>query len=160
MYTSYSLCFIPLNTRSILTFFFVPIAPSTFTWEQAIYGILFLTIGGIELFHGYKYIRLTMLVAGFLVWGTSNTRGGDQMKHHSYSIPFDGPFVSPHSQLFFFFFLASTAVMIMITLNSVDGVYESAGVYFAVWLSVGILGAIVSFFLWHVGIVLTGTYGM
>ncbi|KAK3810922.1 MAG: hypothetical protein J3Q66DRAFT_390863 [Benniella sp.] len=99
------------------------LTPSTFTWEQAIYGILFLVIGGIELFHGYKYIRLTMLVAGFLVW-------------------------------------ASTAVMIMITLNSVDGVYQSAGIYFAVWLSVGILGAIVSFFLWHVGIVLTGTYGM
>ncbi|KAF9350133.1 hypothetical protein BGX34_001386 [Mortierella sp. NVP85] len=99
------------------------LTPSTFTWEQAIYGILFLVIGGIELFHGYKYIRLTMLVAGFLVW-------------------------------------ASTAVMIMITFNSIDGVYQSAGVYFAIWLSVGILGAIVSFFLWHVGIVLTGTYGM
>ncbi|KAF9110474.1 hypothetical protein BGX27_006298 [Mortierella sp. AM989] len=98
------------------------LAPSTFTWEQAIYGVLFLSFGAIEVFRGYKYIRFTMLVAGFLVW-------------------------------------SSTAVMIMIIANINSGVYHSTGVYFATWFLVGIAGAILSFFLWHVGIILTGAYG-
>ncbi|KAI1319361.1 hypothetical protein EDD11_004227 [Mortierella claussenii] len=98
-------------------------APSTFTWEQCVYGLLFLFFGGVELLHGYKYIRFTMLVAGFLVW-------------------------------------SSTAVMIMIIANINTGVYQSSGVYFAVWFLVGIVGAIVSFYLWHVGIILTGAYGI
>ena len=50
--------------------------------------------------------------------------------------------------------------MIIIIVNIDSGVYYSTGVYFAVWLLVGIFGAIVSFYLWHVGIILTGAYGM
>ncbi|KAI8352290.1 hypothetical protein B0O80DRAFT_454181 [Mortierella sp. GBAus27b] len=96
--------------------------PSTFTWEQAFYGVLFLFIGGVELIHGYKYIRFTMLVAGYLVW-------------------------------------ASTAVMIMILVDSNNGSYQSSSEYFAIWLAVGIVGALISFHLWHVGILLTGAYG-
>ncbi|KAG0356206.1 hypothetical protein BC939DRAFT_499409 [Gamsiella multidivaricata] len=106
----------PFSTPSYL-------APSKFTWEQGIYGILFIFFGGVELLHGYKYIRFTMLVAGFLVW-------------------------------------ASTAVMIMLITNISTGIYQSTTVYFVVWFFIGIAGAIVSFYLWHVGIILTGAYGM
>ncbi|KAF8927951.1 hypothetical protein BGZ58_010002 [Dissophora ornata] len=97
--------------------------PSTFTWEQCIYGLLYLFFGGVEVLHGYKYIRLTMLLAGYLVW-------------------------------------SSTAVMIILIVNINTGVYDSTGVYFGLWLLVGIVGAVLSFYLWHVGIVLTGAYAM
>ncbi|KAG0054474.1 hypothetical protein BGZ83_011161 [Gryganskiella cystojenkinii] len=98
------------------------LAPSKFTWEQCIYGLFFIFFGGVEVLHGYKYIRITMLVAGFLVW-------------------------------------ASTAVMIMLIVESGSGAYQSSGVYFLVWFLVGIIGALISFYLWHVGIILTGAYG-
>ncbi|KAF9285348.1 hypothetical protein BGZ68_003951 [Mortierella alpina] len=99
------------------------LAPSKFTWEQGVYGVMFLFFGAVEVLHGYKYIRFTMLVAGFLVW-------------------------------------ASTAVMIMLIVNMNSGVYQSSGIYFMVWLLVGIAGSLLSFYLWHVGIILTGAYGM
>ncbi|KAG9327782.1 hypothetical protein KVV02_000228 [Mortierella alpina] len=99
------------------------LAPSKFTWEQGVYGVMFLFFGAIEVLRGYKYIRFTMLVAGFLVW-------------------------------------ASTAVMIMLIVNMNSGVYQSSGIYFMVWLLVGIGGSLISFYLWHVGIILTGAYGM
>ncbi|KAF9961651.1 hypothetical protein BGZ70_008237 [Mortierella alpina] len=99
------------------------LAPSVFTWEQGVYGVMFLFFGAVEVLHGYKYIRFTMLVAGFLVW-------------------------------------ASTAVMIMLILNMNSGVYQSSEIYFVVWLLVGIAGSLLSFYLWHVGIILTGAYGM
>ncbi|KAF9949487.1 hypothetical protein BGZ72_008753 [Mortierella alpina] len=99
------------------------LAPSKFTWEQGVYGVMFLFFGAVEVLHGYKYIRFTMLVAGFLVW-------------------------------------ASTAVMVMLIVNMNSGVYQSSGIYFMVWLLVGIAGSLISFYLWHVGIILTGSYGM
>ncbi|KAF9135325.1 hypothetical protein BGW39_003432 [Mortierella sp. 14UC] len=98
------------------------LAPSKFTWEQGVYGVLYILFGAVEVLHGYKYIRFTMLLAGFLVW-------------------------------------SSTAVMIMIIVNSNTGTFQSSGIYFLVWMSVGIVGALVSFYLWHVGIILTGAYG-
>ncbi|KAK3846872.1 MAG: hypothetical protein J3R72DRAFT_432612 [Linnemannia gamsii] len=98
------------------------LAPSKFTWEQGVYGVLYILFGAVEVLHGYKYIRFTMLLAGFLVW-------------------------------------SSTAVMIMIIVNSNTGTFQSSGIYFLVWVSVGIVGALVSFYLWHVGIILTGAYG-
>ncbi|KAF8930293.1 hypothetical protein BGZ47_000615 [Haplosporangium gracile] len=99
------------------------LAPSKFTWEQGVYGVLFIFFGAVEVLHGYKYIRFTMLLAGFLVW-------------------------------------SSTAVMIMIIVNSNMGTFLSSGIYFLVWMLVGIVGALVSFYLWHVGIILTGAYGL
>ncbi|KAF9388128.1 hypothetical protein CPB97_001579 [Podila verticillata] len=98
-------------------------ATTNFTWENFVYGILFVFFGGVEVLHGYRYIRFTMLVAGFLVW-------------------------------------SSTAVMIMILVNSSSGSYLSSGLYFLIWLAVGIVGSLVSFYLYHVGIVLTGAYGV
>ncbi|KAG0244916.1 hypothetical protein BGW41_005515 [Actinomortierella wolfii] len=53
---------------------------------------------------------------------------------------------------------SSTAVMIMLIIDINSGKYQSSGLYFGIWIAVGIVGAIVSFFLWHVGIVLTGAY--
>ncbi|KAG0254452.1 hypothetical protein BG011_005777 [Mortierella polycephala] len=97
-------------------------ANSTFTWEQGFYGVLYVFFGGVEVLHGYKYIRVTLLVAGFLIW-------------------------------------SSTAVMIMIITNTNTGKYLSSGIYFLIWVSVGLVGSVVSFFLWHLGIVLTGAYG-
>ncbi|KAG0214764.1 hypothetical protein BGX28_001399 [Mortierella sp. GBA30] len=55
---------------------------------------------------------------------------------------------------------SGTAVMIMLVLNMNSGVYQSSGIYFMVWFLVGIFGSLVSFYLWHVGIILTGAYGM
>ncbi|KAG0348985.1 hypothetical protein BG005_011228 [Podila minutissima] len=98
-------------------------ATTKFTWENFIYGILFIFFGGVEVLHGYRYIRFTMLVAGFLVW-------------------------------------SSTAVMIMIIVNTGSGSYLSSELYFLIWLAVGIVGSLVSFYLYHVGIVLTGAYGV
>ncbi|KAF9317784.1 hypothetical protein BG003_000319 [Podila horticola] len=98
-------------------------ATTKFTWENFIYGVLFIFFGGVEVLHGYRYIRFTMLVAGFLVW-------------------------------------SSTAVMIMIIVNTSSGSYLSSGLYFLIWLAVGIVGSLVSFYLYHVGIVLTGAYGV
>ena len=48
--------------------------------------------------------------------------------------------------------------MIMIIVNSNTGTFHTSGIYFLVWVSVGIVGALVSFYLWHVGIILTGAY--
>ncbi|KAF9353495.1 hypothetical protein BGX26_008743 [Mortierella sp. AD094] len=122
--TGVSLAAANLTNSSSVDPFTTPsyLAPSTFTWEQGVYGVLFLFFGAVEVLHGYKYIRFTMLLAGFLVW-------------------------------------SSTAVMIMLIANINTGVYQSSGVYFAIWLLVGIVGAIASFYLWHVGIILTGAYG-
>jgi hypothetical protein len=47
----------------------------------------------------------------------------------------------------------------MIIVNSNTGTFQSSGIYFLVWVSVGVVGALVSFYLWHVGIILTGAYG-
>lgn len=55
--------------------------------------------------------------------------------------------------------IASTAVMIMIHVDTNNRRYQSSSEYFSVWLAIGLIGAIVSFYLWHVGIVLTGAYG-
>ncbi|KAF9948199.1 hypothetical protein BGZ70_002316 [Mortierella alpina] len=115
----------PANDSSLEDPFSTPdyLAPSKFTWANCIYGLLFLFFGAIEVLHGYKYIRFTMLVAGFLVW-------------------------------------ASAAVMIMLIVDISSGNYQTSGVYFAVWFIVGFIGSLVSFYFWHVGIVLTGAYGM
>lgn len=48
----------------------------------------------------------------------------------------------------------------MILVNSSSGSYLSSGLYFLIWLAVGIVGSLVSFYLYHVGIVLTGAYGV
>ncbi|KAF9952443.1 hypothetical protein BGZ72_006281 [Mortierella alpina] len=115
----------PANDSSLEDPFSTPdyLAPSKFTWANCIYGLLFLFFGAIEVLHGYKYIRFTMLVAGFLVW-------------------------------------ASAAVMIMLIVDISSGNYQTSGVYFAVWFIVGFIGSLVSFYFWHVGIILTGAYGM
>ncbi|CAO3563236.1 unnamed protein product [Mortierella alpina] len=115
----------PANDSSLEDPFSTPdyLAPSKFTWANCIYGLLFLFFGTIEVLHGYKYIRFTMLVAGFLVW-------------------------------------ASAAVMIMLIVDISSGHYQTSSVYFAVWFIVGFIGSLVSFYFWHVGIVLTGAYGM
>ncbi|KAG0330865.1 hypothetical protein BG004_001947 [Podila humilis] len=97
-------------------------AKDKFAWENFVYGILFLFFGAVEVLHGYRYIRFTMLVAGFLVW-------------------------------------SSTAVMIMLIVNTGAGSYLSSELYFLIWLAVGLVGSVVSFYLYHVGIVLTGAYG-
>ncbi|KAF9427800.1 hypothetical protein BGZ94_004123 [Podila epigama] len=65
----------------------------------------------------------------------------------------EDPFSAPDFQ-------ASTAVMIMIIVNTSSGQYLSSELYFLIWLAVGIVGALVSFYLYHVGIVLAGAYGM
>jgi hypothetical protein len=49
--------------------------------------------------------------------------------------------------------------MIMILVDSYKKSYQSSSEYFAIWLAVGIVGALISFHLWHVGILLTGAYG-
>ena len=130
------------------------IASTKFTWENFVYGILFIFFGGVEVLHGYRYIRFTMLVAGFLVWCMLSLR----------CFTHQGPFldyVYPYSHPYFYLaHLASTAVMIMIIVNSSSGSYLSSGLYFLIWLAVGIVGSLVSFYLYHVGIVLTGAYGM
>ncbi|KAF9936619.1 hypothetical protein BGZ67_002159 [Mortierella alpina] len=115
----------PANDSSLEDPFSTPdyLAPSKFTWANCVYGLLFLFFGAIEVLHGYKYIRFTMLVAGFLVW-------------------------------------ASAAVMIMLIVDISSGNYQTSGVYFAVWFIVGFIGSLVSFYFWHVGIILTGSYGM
>ncbi|KAF9576406.1 hypothetical protein EC968_008701 [Mortierella alpina] len=115
----------PANDSSLEDPFSTPdyLAPSKFTWANCIYGLLFLFFGAVEVLHGYKYIRFTMLVAGFLVW-------------------------------------ASAAVMIMLIIDISSGNYQTSGVYFAVWFIVGFIGSLVSFYFWHVGIILTGAYGM
>ncbi|KAF9026581.1 hypothetical protein BGZ52_006406 [Haplosporangium bisporale] len=115
----------PANDSSLNDPFSTPdyLAPSKFTWQNCIYGLLFIFFGGVEVLHGYKYIRFTMLVAGFLVW-------------------------------------ASVAVMIMIIADTNSGIYQTSAVYFAVWFIVGLIGGAVSFYFWHIGIILTGAYGM
>ncbi|KAG0343905.1 hypothetical protein BG004_004904 [Podila humilis] len=115
----------PANDSSLNDPFSTPdyLAPSKFTWQNCIYGLLFIFFGLVEVLHGYKYIRFTMLVAGFLVW-------------------------------------ASVAVMIMIIADTNSGTYQSSAVYFAVWFIVGLVGGAVSFYFWHIGIILTGAYGM
>ncbi|KAF9930385.1 hypothetical protein BGZ65_005378 [Modicella reniformis] len=56
-------------------------------------------------------------------------------------------------------YLASLAVMIMIIADINSGNYQASGVYFAVWFIVGLIGALVSFYFWHIGIILTGAWG-
>ncbi|KAG0084435.1 hypothetical protein BGZ92_009864 [Podila epicladia] len=115
----------PANDSSLNDPFSTPdyLAPSKFTWQNCIYGLLFIFFGMVEVLHGYKYIRFTMLVVGFLVW-------------------------------------ASVAVMIMIIADTNSGTYQTSAVYFAVWFIVGLIGGAVSFYFWHIGIILTGAYGM
>ncbi|KAG0265510.1 hypothetical protein DFQ27_000589 [Actinomortierella ambigua] len=57
-----------------------------------------------------------------------------------------------------FIIWSSTVVMIMLIVDINSGTYQSSGLYFGIWLAVGLVGAIVSFYLWHVGIILTGAY--
>lgn len=45
-----------------------PILQTRNTWQKIVYGILFMIIGLIEVFYGYKLIRVTLLVMGFLFW--------------------------------------------------------------------------------------------
>ncbi|KAF9974823.1 hypothetical protein BGZ73_001683 [Actinomortierella ambigua] len=111
------------NSTSLNDPFSTPdyLSPGPFTWESCLYGALFIFFGLVEVFHGYKYIRFTMLFAGFIIW-------------------------------------SSTVVMIMLIIDINSGTYQSSGLYFGIWLAVGLVGAIVSFYLWHVGIILTGAY--
>ncbi|KAG0232607.1 hypothetical protein B0O80DRAFT_499646 [Mortierella sp. GBAus27b] len=115
----------PANDTTLVDPFSTPdyLAPTKFTWTNCIYGLLFLFFGAIEVLHGYKYIRFTMLVTGFFTW-------------------------------------ASVAVMIMLIADINSGNYQASGAYFAVWFIVGLVGAMVSFYFWHIGIILTGAWGM
>ncbi|KAF9347513.1 hypothetical protein BGX34_003092 [Mortierella sp. NVP85] len=115
----------PANDTSLVDPFSTPdyLAPSKFTWANCVYGMLFIIFGLIEVVQGYKYIRLTMLVTGFFVWG-------------------------------------SLAVMIMLIADINSGGYQTSGAYFAVWFILGLIGALVSFYFWHIGIILTGAWGM
>ncbi|KAF9408737.1 hypothetical protein BGZ94_002211 [Podila epigama] len=57
-------------------------------------------------------------------------------------------------------YLASVAVMIMLIADTNAGTYQSSAAYFAVWFIVGLVGGAFSFYFWHIGIILTGAYGM
>jgi len=50
--------------------------------------------------------------------------------------------------------------MIMLIADINSGGYQTSGAYFAVWFILGLIGSLVSFYFWHVGIILTGAWGM
>ncbi|CAG8471750.1 11257_t:CDS:10 [Paraglomus occultum] len=91
-------------------------------WSNVIYGLLFISIGLLEVFYGYKYIRITLLVMGFLFW-------------------------------------SSTATVIILMIDNAYKTTHSVFFYFIVWLSVGTIGGLLSFFCWHLGLMLTAAYG-
>ncbi|CAG8657955.1 8117_t:CDS:2, partial [Ambispora leptoticha] len=95
---------------------------TTITWSNVIFGIFFICVGLLEVFHGYKYIRITLLIMGYL-------------------------------------FFSSTALIILLLLdNNLDNT-RSATFYFTTWLLVGLIGGLLSFFCWHLGLMLTAAYG-
>ncbi|CAI2170505.1 14908_t:CDS:2 [Funneliformis geosporum] len=92
------------------------------SWQNVIYGIIFMTIGLIEIFFGYKLIRITLLLMGFLFW-------------------------------------SSTSLVVLLILDNSQKYFRSALYYFVIWLSSGTLGGLLSFWCWHLGLILTSAYG-
>ncbi|RIA95006.1 hypothetical protein C1645_758575 [Glomus cerebriforme] len=99
-----------------------PILQTRNTWHEIIYGILFMIVGLIEVFYGYKFIRITLLIMGFLFW-------------------------------------SSTSVIILLMIDNSNETFRSALYYFALWLGVGILGGLLSYWCWHLGLILSSAYG-
>src|ERR1043165_8600293 len=40
-----------------------------------------------------------------------------------------------------------------------NGIFRSPLYYFAIWLGIGILGGLLSYWCWHLGLILTSAYG-
>ncbi|PKY37942.1 hypothetical protein RhiirA4_536859, partial [Rhizophagus irregularis] len=99
-----------------------PILQTRNTWQKIVYGILFMIIGLIEVFYGYKLIRVTLLVMGFLFW-------------------------------------SSTSVIILLIIDNSNETFRSALFYFAIWLGFGTLGGLLSYWCWHLGLILSSAYG-
>ncbi|CAG8582843.1 3879_t:CDS:2, partial [Paraglomus brasilianum] len=91
-------------------------------WSNVIYGLLFISVGLLEVFYGYKYIRITLLVMGFLFW-------------------------------------SSTATVTILMIDNAYNTTHSVFFYFIMWLLVGTTGGLLSFFCWHLGLMLTAAYG-
>ncbi|CAG8548093.1 7520_t:CDS:2 [Ambispora gerdemannii] len=44
---------------------------TTITWSNVFYGVFFICVGLLEVFHGYKYIRITLLIMGYLFFSST-----------------------------------------------------------------------------------------
>ncbi|CAG8539600.1 5439_t:CDS:2 [Funneliformis caledonium] len=54
---------------------------------------------------------------------------------------------------------ASTSLVILLIMDNSQKYFRSALYYFVIWLSTGTIGGLLSFWCWHLGLILTSAYG-
>ncbi|KAF9915327.1 hypothetical protein BX616_006393 [Lobosporangium transversale] len=87
-------------------------------------GVTFILIGLFEVFYGFKFIRLTLFVTGFLAWA-----------------------------------VAAMMIMLAIRWDLIYTTFIPKYYYFWLWLAAGLVGSILSFRFWDLGVTFTGAFG-
>ncbi|KAG9064166.1 hypothetical protein KI688_003354 [Linnemannia hyalina] len=94
---------------------------STSNW---VLGTILIIVGLVQVFYGFKFIRLTLVLTGFISW-------------------------------------AVVAIMVTVVLrwDLVYFLFKPSHSYFWIWFLAGILGAILSFRYWDLGVAFSGGFG-
>ncbi|KAF9143026.1 hypothetical protein BGX30_001543 [Mortierella sp. GBA39] len=94
---------------------------STSNW---VLGTILIIVGLVQVFYGFKFIRLTLVLTGFISW-------------------------------------AVVAIMVTVVLHwdLVYLLFKPSQPYFWIWFMAGILGAILSFRYWDLGVAFSGGFG-
>ncbi|KAF9099763.1 hypothetical protein BGX23_012157 [Mortierella sp. AD031] len=94
---------------------------STRNW---ILGTLLIIVGLVQVFYGFKFIRLTLVLTGFVSWA-----------------------------------VVATIIMVILRWDLVYFLFKPSHYSFWVWFLAGILGAILSFRYWDLGVAFSGGFG-
>ncbi|KAF9151387.1 hypothetical protein BG015_006746 [Linnemannia schmuckeri] len=94
---------------------------STRNW---VLGIILIIVGLVQVFYGFKFIRLTLVLTGFISWA-----------------------------------VISMIVTVVLRWDLVYFLFKPSHYYFWIWFLAGILGAILSFRYWDLGVAFSGGFG-
>ncbi|KAG0206166.1 hypothetical protein BGX28_002345 [Mortierella sp. GBA30] len=98
--------------------------------QNAVLGTLLILMGLVQVFFGFKFIRVTLVLTGFISWG---------------KFPYQ-------------------TVAVMITMSTLKWelaymLFKPAHYYFWMWVLAGLLGALLSFRFWNLGVCFAGGFG-
>lgn len=94
------------------------------TTQNIALGTSLILIGLVQVFYGFKFIRLTLFVTGFLAWAVS-----------------------------------AMMIMVAIRWDLVYTTFMPSHYYMWVWIGSGLIGALLAFRYWDLGVTFTGAFG-
>jgi len=57
--------------------------------QNWVLGLILIAVGLVQVFYGFKFIRLTLILTGFISWGKFRTRGGGRRRCRLYVYKWD-----------------------------------------------------------------------